>query len=58
VFAPAKLPASIAAKLEQKLLTAFDSAELKSKLAAQVISIKKMPAKELHDFVVTETERY
>jgi tripartite-type tricarboxylate transporter receptor subunit TctC len=58
VFAPAKLPASIAAKLEQKLLAALDSSELKSKLAAQAISIKKMPAKELHDFVVNETERY
>jgi tripartite-type tricarboxylate transporter receptor subunit TctC len=58
VFAPAKLSPAIAAKLEEKLLMALDSAELKTKLAGQAISIKKMTAKELRDFVVSETEKY
>jgi len=58
VFAPAKLAEPIAAKLEQKLLIALDSSELKAKLADQAISIKKMPAKQLRDFVISETEKY
>jgi tripartite-type tricarboxylate transporter receptor subunit TctC len=58
VFAPVKLPPAIAAKLEEKLLVALDSAELKTKLAGQAISIKKMTAKELRDFVVSESEKY
>lgn len=58
VFAPAKLPPAITAKLEEKLLIALGSAELKTKLAGQAISIKKMPAKELRDFVVSETEKF
>ena len=58
VFAPAKLPPAIAAKLEEKLLIALNNAELKTKLAGQAISIKKMAAKELRDFVVSETEKY
>ena len=58
VFAPAKLPPAIAVKLEEKLLIALGSVELKTKLAGQAISINKMTAKELRDFVVSESEKY
>ncbi len=61
-FAPqiptlSEIPA-ITAKLEEKLLIALGSVELKTKLAGQAISIKKMTAKELGDFVVSESEKY
>jgi tripartite-type tricarboxylate transporter receptor subunit TctC len=58
VFAPANLPAPIAATLEEKLLSVLDNPELKQRLASQAISIRKMAARELKEFITVENEKY
>lgn len=58
VFTPANLPGPIATKLEQAVLGVLDDPKFKDKLAAQAISIRRMPADQFREFVAREGEKY
>ena len=58
VFAPANLPPSIAATLQQKLQTVVNSPELAKNLSDQAISISRIPSSELTDFLIKENDKF
>lgn len=58
VFAPAKLPTSIAATLQQKLQAIVQEPELAKNLEGQAISISRKPAKDLPEFLRNENQKY
>ena len=58
LFAPAKLPPAIAARLEERMNEVLRNPELKKNLANQAISISTKSAKDMVPFLAAENEKF